>query len=70
VSALNIEVRNRLGITVCTFEDPALAFKYAASRSDLGPLHVYAVETIRRERLLTEPPVIPMRGARGLRVGR
>lgn len=52
-------------------DDAKAALAFAEVHSHFpGQLKVYAVE--RREYLITEAPpeVIPMRGARGLRVGR
>jgi hypothetical protein len=62
---ITIEVRNSLGVVVATFEQADLAFRCASERADsLGPLTVFAVETIRRERQLTAEPEISVARAR------
>lgn len=62
---IQIEARNaRTGVVVCTFGAAEDAFGFCRDRKDLGELEVFAVETIRRERLLTEAPAIPLRGQR------
>ena len=60
---IDIEVRNvRTGVIVRTFGQAKDALDFARSHADvLGEMAVYAVKTIRRERLITEAPVIPMR---------
>lgn len=73
---INYEVRNARGTVIRTFGDPTSALAWAKAHSpalcdDGGHLQAYAVETIRRERLLTEgEPVLVFKGAGGLRAGR
>ena len=72
---INYEVRNSRGVVVRTFGDPRSALQWAKAHSpalcDAGvALQAYAVETIRRERLILEEPVIVFKGAGGLRAGR
>ena len=68
---ITYEVRNARGVLVRTFGAPDQAIGWAKAHSHaLGELHAFAVETIVRERLLTETPAIPFKGAGGLRAGR
>jgi hypothetical protein len=57
---ISFEVRNsRTGTLVRTFGDAKTAVEWATAHSSvLGTLAAYAVETIRRERLLTAEPEI------------
>lgn len=66
---ISIEVRNWIGVTVATFGEADQAFAYVQRRKPiLGPLKVFAVETIRRERELTaEPEISVARGRRSAR---
>lgn len=68
--SLSYEVRNRVGRVVHTFNTPDLALEFAAGKAALfdGVLTAHAVETIRRERLLTAEPEIAQ--ARAARAGR
>jgi hypothetical protein len=69
---ISFQVRNtRTGRLVRTFGAADKALDWAKAHSEaLGGLEAVAVEIITRERVLTETPVIPMLGARGLRAGR
>jgi hypothetical protein len=63
VSALTYEVRNTRNVLIRTFGDAKAAINWAKAHSDVltgskDGLAAYAVETIRRERLLTDEPEI------------
>jgi hypothetical protein len=58
---ISYEVRNTRGVVVRTFGDAKMARSMgqgSLARHWLGQLDAYAVETIRRERLLTDEPEI------------
>lgn len=56
---ISYEVRNTRNVLVRTFGDAKSAIGWAKAHSHaLGELNAYAVETIRRERLLTAEPEI------------
>lgn len=56
---ISYEARNTRGVVVRTFGDAASAIRWAKAHShSLGQLDAFAVEIIRRERLLTDEPEI------------